>query len=612
MTGNIIVVDDDQTSLKLLNNILSACNYSIRLFVSGDLALRSIHTAKPDLILLDIRMPNMNGLELCQKLKRDEQLKDIPVIFLSAATDIADKIKAFQAGGVDYITKPFQTEEILARVATHLKLHSALNELQTISTELRNSEARYRSVLEDQTEIISRLLPDGTFLFVNEVYCRLFGKSANELIGQRWQPVAHPDDVPMIEARLREMSPDNTVVTIENRVRLGNGDIHWMQFVNRGFYDTDGTLKEIQSVGRDITKLKETELNLRESDEALQRAQSVARIGSFTLDNNTETSRISKETARLFDLGDKGVTSFAEWFARVHPDDQAAVETAWRNALKGKPYFDMTYRIVVHGQTSWIRALVELRFDNQGQLAQATGTVQDISDLKQIESNLRESDERLEMALAGSSLVLWDWNIPERKVTVGNRWHELLGYSQDELGNDEDDWMNLIHPNDLESFNKKLSSHLQGETACFESEHRLRHKDGHWVAVEARGKVTLRGKSNAPLRMVGTILDVTQRKRLNEDGISLLKQIEALIRENSSPSPVKPVLSNAAEALTKRQRQILGLIAIGMTSAEIGKQLHLSTPTVISHRRNLMSKLDLHSTAEVTRFAIDHGLLATK
>jgi PAS domain S-box-containing protein len=477
--------------------------------------------------------------------------------------------------------------------------------------QLEASELRYRSVVEDQTETIARFLPDGTFVFVNDVFCRLFGKSPDELIGHRWHPVAHPDDVAMIEARLCELTPDNPVVTIENRVFGADGEMYWMQFVNRGFFDAAGTLKETQAVGRDITKLKQIEIKLRESEEMLQRAQSVGRIGSFVMSNDTEIFRISRETARLFDLDDKGVTTFAEWFARVHPDDQGKVETAWRAALQGAPY-DMTYRIVVQGQILWIRALAELQFDGHQQLIKAVGTVQDISDRKQIESNLHEIDERLELALAGSELVLWDWDILERKVTVGNRWSVLLGFTKEELGSDEDSWMDLINPKDLEALKQKISSHLQGETASFENEHQLRHKDGHWVSVEARGKVTLRDKDNNPLRMVGTILDISQRKRLNEEGMGLLKRIESLIRESSTRSPVKTEAGNSAESLTKRQRQILGMIAIGLTSAEIGKRLFLATPTVISHRRNLMAKLDLHSTAELTRFAIDHGLLTTK
>jgi PAS domain S-box-containing protein len=477
--------------------------------------------------------------------------------------------------------------------------------------QIEASESRYRSVVEDQTEVISRFLPDGTFVFVNEVFCRVFGKTSDELIGQRWQPgVAHPDDVSMVEGKLREMSPNHPVVTIENRVFVADGEMRWMQFVNRGFYDVNGTLTEIQAVGRDITRLKQIEYSLRKSEETLNRAQSVARIGSFAMNSDTETFSMTHETARLFGLDDTGVTTFAEWFSRVHPDDQRPVNTAWRAALQGSPY-DMTYRIVVEGQIRWIRALAELQFDDHGLLSNAVGTVQDITDLKQTEIALRESDERLELALAGSGMVSWDWNIPERQISAGNRLYELLGYQHEELGNDADDWMNFIHPKDLELVKQTLASHLQGETADFESEHRLRHKDGHWVMVESKGKVTRRDKDNAPLRMVGTMRDITQRKRLNEEGVKLLQQIESLIRETSSNSPGKAEPDNAAESLTKRQRQVLGMIANGMTSAEIGKQLNLATPTIISHRRNLMAKLNLHSTAEVTRFAINHGLITT-
>ena len=476
---------------------------------------------------------------------------------------------------------------------------------------LEVNELLYRSVLEDQTEAIGRFLPDGTFVFVNDAFCRLFGKPADELIGHRWHPVAHPDDIPMIESRLSQMSAENPVVIIENRVFVVGGELRWMQFVNRGGYDVDGNLKEIQSVGRDITKLKQIEANLRESEDTSRRAQAVGRIGSFTLDYHTEVFRITEETARLFDLENTGLTTFAEWFARVHPDDQSKVETAWRAALLGAPY-DMTYRIVVQSQIRWIKALAELQFDDQGHLAKAVGTVQDISEYKQIEFKLRESDEQLEMALLGSGLVLWDWTIPERKVTAGNRWFELLGYTKEELGNEEADWMNLINPKDLESFSQKISAHLQGETAQFESQHQLRHKDGHWVSVEVAGKVTLRDADHKPLRMVGTILDISQRKRLNEEGLELLKKIECLIRENTTHSPPSSEKTAKAESLTKRQRQIIGMIAAGMTSADIAKHLNLSTATVISHRRNLMAKLKLHSTAEVTHFAIDHGLLTNQ
>lgn len=139
-----------------------------------------------------------------------------------------------------------------------------ITSIKRILQALHESEARYRGVVEDQTELICRLAVDGTFLFANEVYLRFFGKTADEVIGRQWQPVALPDDLAMIEARLTELAPDHPVVVIENRVFAGDGSVRWMQFINRGFFDTAGQLREIQSVGRDITARRELEERQRE------------------------------------------------------------------------------------------------------------------------------------------------------------------------------------------------------------------------------------------------------------------------------------------------------------------------------------------------------------
>jgi PAS domain S-box-containing protein len=127
------------------------------------------------------------------------------------------------------------------------------------SRALRESEERYRQVVEDQTEVVCRFRPDGTFTFVNDVYCRTFGKPAAELVGHRWQPLVHPDDVPHIEAELAKMSAANPVVVIENRVYDAANRLRWMEFVNRGFYDPTGILVEVQAVGRDVTDRKTAE-----------------------------------------------------------------------------------------------------------------------------------------------------------------------------------------------------------------------------------------------------------------------------------------------------------------------------------------------------------------
>lgn len=121
--ANILVVDDTIENLTLLSRMLKDCGYTVRPVPNGRLALMASRNERPDLILLDITMPEMSGYEVAQRMKQDPQLKDIPILFISALSQTSEKLKAFEVGGVDYITKPFQFEEVKARVETHLKLH---------------------------------------------------------------------------------------------------------------------------------------------------------------------------------------------------------------------------------------------------------------------------------------------------------------------------------------------------------------------------------------------------------------------------------------------------------------------------------------------------------
>jgi len=124
---------------------------------------------------------------------------------------------------------------------------------------LRGSEERFRSLVQDQTEVISRMRADGTYIFVNDVYCRFFGKTEQEMIGASWQTVVYPDDLQRVVDELAMLSASNPVVMIENRVLSAAGEVHWMQFSSRGIFDAHGQLTEIQSVGRDISDRKRAE-----------------------------------------------------------------------------------------------------------------------------------------------------------------------------------------------------------------------------------------------------------------------------------------------------------------------------------------------------------------
>lgn len=134
--GNILVVDDTIENLRLLEGLLTEQGYNVRAAPNGSLALRSIQTALPDLVLLDIMMPDMDGYQVCDVLKADVRTREIPIIFISALDAVDDKVKGFEKGAVDFVTKPFQTQEVLARVRTHLMLRDLQRNLQEKNTRL--------------------------------------------------------------------------------------------------------------------------------------------------------------------------------------------------------------------------------------------------------------------------------------------------------------------------------------------------------------------------------------------------------------------------------------------------------------------------------------------
>lgn len=138
--ANILVVDDTAENLRLLASILEPLGYEMRPATSGRQALQAAQHAPPDLVLLDVNMPEMNGYEVCEAFKAQSALKDIPIVFLTALSDIADKVKAFSVGGVDFITKPFHLEEVQARVQTHLALRRAHLDLNASYQKLRQLE----------------------------------------------------------------------------------------------------------------------------------------------------------------------------------------------------------------------------------------------------------------------------------------------------------------------------------------------------------------------------------------------------------------------------------------------------------------------------------------
>jgi len=157
--ADILIVDDKPANLRLLSQMLVENGYQVRPAPDGSVALAAAQAQPPDLILLDIRMPEMDGYQVCKRLKADARTRDIPIIFISALDETQDKVKAFAIGGVDYVTKPFQFQEVLARVKTHLALRRLQTELQHANMRLEDANQKMEQELTLAGEVQAGFLP---------------------------------------------------------------------------------------------------------------------------------------------------------------------------------------------------------------------------------------------------------------------------------------------------------------------------------------------------------------------------------------------------------------------------------------------------------------------
>ena len=202
----------------------------------------------------------------------------------------------------------------------------------------------------------------------------------------------------------------------------------------------------------------------------------------------------------------------------THPED-LSLDLANKQRLIGGEIssYQMDKRYIrKDGQTVWVQVTASIERDASGMPLYLIGQVEDITERRQAKIALHDSEERLSMALAGADMATWDWHIPSGALIFSARWAEIQGYTLEELPPRVESWETRVFPDDMPHVREALDRHFKGEAPVYESEHRVRHKDGHWVWVLGRGKVVERDEAGSPVRAVGTALDITERKHAEE------------------------------------------------------------------------------------------------
>ncbi|HEY9620377.1 MAG TPA: PAS domain S-box protein [Crinalium sp.] len=297
------------------------------------------------------------------------------------------------------------------------------------------SEARYRAIVEDQTELICRYLPDGTILFINGAYCRYFGLQQDEMIGKSYAPVVFTDDQDIVADLVQSMTPDNPTVLIENRVVVGD-QVRWTQWINRMLFDEEGQFAEYQSVGRDITDLKQVEATLQQQQALLSGIISGSKDLIAALDLNfcftTFNQPYHDEFFKIFGYDIQLGMSLVDALAHL-PEEQARVVDIWRQALAGREFTIVQDFGDATRQRNCYEVTFSLIRNEQGLQIGAAMIARDVSDRRRTEQLLRDSEERYRSVVTAMTegIVLQQ---ADGRITAWNDSAErILGLTADQL-----------------------------------------------------------------------------------------------------------------------------------------------------------------------------------
>ena len=260
MAGKRLLIIDDSTDVHELVQVwLAGESLEFLSCYDGQEAVASAVSLRPDLILLDVDLPGVDGFEICRRLKVNPATQDIPVIFLTGASATEEKLRGLELGASDYLIKPFDPAELRARVRTSIQTKRLMDLLAQKALVLQESEERFRVLAENSTDVISRHTPDGAYLYISPACIAIFGYAPEELLGRRLEEFVHPDDAQAVADRYGERRSIGETGTVEFRFRRQDGQYVWLEATCRTLPDTRGGVREVHASARDISGRKQME-----------------------------------------------------------------------------------------------------------------------------------------------------------------------------------------------------------------------------------------------------------------------------------------------------------------------------------------------------------------
>lgn len=502
---SVLLVDDDPQILNVTSLYLQKGNeFSVTTCGGASEALDLLEGRPFDAIISDYEMPGMDGIAFLKVVRGRGDTTPFIIFTGRGREDVA--IEALNNGANFYLQKGGDPKSQFAELKNMVR--QAVQKTRAEGA-LRMSEARYRAVVESQTELISRFRPDGTQVFANEAFCRYYGKEPDEIIGKRYLPKVPGEERDLLEEHFRRLSPEHPVGSIEHRVVLENGEVRWQQWVDRAIFDREDALIEYQSVGRDTTDRRRAEEALKDSEMRFKVISEQSPVGIYILLDGRFTY-VNPRFAAIFGYTAGEIAAGMHLLDIVHPGDRERVRERLRERERGSTEAYEFVGVRRDGQT--ITAEVRGSVAMIGGARVIVGTLQDVSERKGMEDALTEKVNYVQALMDAIPAPVFYRDTSGVYRDCNRAFEDLTGRSRYEIiGREIRDFFPAEYADVYREKDRLIVErpHLQ------RYEFAITDRDGKRRDV-LFSKTALFDSGGAVSGIVGVILDISERKRMEQ------------------------------------------------------------------------------------------------
>lgn len=539
----ILIVNDNPDQLDMLSRLLETAGYRVETASDGYEGLESARTLRPNLVLSDVNMPRMSGIELCRSLRADPLLSSTAIMLVSAErVDSKSAVEGLQVGADDYLEAPYDPMRMVAKV-------TRLMERKQAEEALRESEEKYRQIVETANEGIWMIDREGKTLFVNESLAEMLGTSPEEMIGGTAFEFVYQEDLAEANKRLSARRKGGVKQQTEFRIRRRDGTPMYALSNTSPLKNQAGEVTGILAMVSDITERKLAEDELRRQKEVLQKIFDHIPVMVSFFDETGRLKLTNREWERTLgwtqeEIEKQNVNILAEFY----PDPEEYRRVFNFIAAATGEWGDFRLRVKDGRMIETMWANVRL-LDGT-----SLGIGQDITERKRAEEKLRQSESQLVEAQRMAHVGSWTWDVQNNRLTWSEEMYRIYGIDPRKFVPTYDDFIRLLHPEDVAFVASEVERSVKN-LEPLDYQLRIVRPDGEVRVLHSRATVVADDRG-LPLRLYGAAQDVTERVMAEEQLKSSNEKLRALaarlqsVREEESLRIAREIHDELGGAMT--------------------------------------------------------------